>query len=137
NVLLVATRDLDPLERPRIERSGVRMIQPAEMETQLAPKLDALAARVSEVYLHFDLDALDPEFAPGAGYRCPDGISLAQARQGIAMTGDRFRIRAAAITNYNPAYEGDGRTLNAAWELFQAVTSAASSPARSLRPASS
>ena len=65
------------------------MIQPAEMETGLAPKLDALADRVSEIYLHFDLDALDPEFAPGAGYRCPDGISLAQAQLAIAMIGDR------------------------------------------------
>jgi len=70
-------------------------------------KLDALAERVSEVYLHFDLDALDPEFAPGAGFRCPDGISLAQALEAIAMIGDRFRIRAAALTNYNPDYEVD------------------------------
>ena len=113
------------------------MIQPAEMETGLAPKLDALADRVSEIYLHFDLDALDPEFAPGAGYRCPDGISLAQAQLAIAMIGDRFRIRAAALTNYNPDYEVDGRTLSAGWELFRAMTGAASSPARSLRPASS
>ena len=137
NVLLVATRDLDPLERPRIERSQVRMIPPAEMETGLAPRLDALAERVSEVYLHFDLDALDPEFAPGAGFRCPDGISLAQALEAIAMIGDRFRIRAAALTNYNPDYEVDGRTLSAGRELYRAMTSAASSPARNLRPASS
>ncbi len=137
NVLLVATRDLDPLERPRIERSQVQMVQPAEIETDLAPKLDTLAERVSEVYLHFDIDALDPEFAPGAGYRCPDGISLAQARQAIAMIGDRFRIRAAAVTNYNPDYEVDGRTLSAGRELFRAMTTAASSPARNLRPASS
>src|SRR5262245_5182388 len=118
NVLLLATRDLDLLERPRIESSAVQMIQPAGIETELAPKLDALAERVTEVYLHFDLDALDPEFAPGAGYRCPDGISLVQAQQAIALIGGRFRIRAAALTNYNPDYEVEGRTLSAARELF-------------------
>src|SRR5882672_6017626 len=40
NVLLVATRDLDPLERPRIESSAVRMVESAAVETELAPKLD-------------------------------------------------------------------------------------------------
>ena len=60
------------------------------METPLAPKLNALAEQVSEVYLHFDIDALDPEFEPGAGYRCPEP-----------------RPGATALTNYNPDYEVD------------------------------
>jgi arginase family enzyme len=130
----VATRDLDPLERPRIESSPVRMVEAAG-ETALAPKLNALAERVSEVYLHFDIDALDPEFAPAAGYRCPNGISLAQAQRAIATIGGRFRIRAAALTNYNPDYEVDGRTLSAG-ELYRAITDAASSPAHNLPEAS-
>jgi arginase len=137
NVLLVATRDLDPLEGPRIASSPVQMVEAAAVETELEPKLDALAERVSEIYLHFDIDALDPEFAPGAGYRCPDGISLAQAQRAIQSIGDRFRIRAAAFTNYNPDYEVDGKTLTSCRALFQAITDAASSRARSLRPASS
>src|SRR6476620_1440038 len=107
------------------------------MDTILESKLNALAERVSEIYLHFDIDALGPEFAPGAGYRCPDGISLAQAQRAIEMIGDRFHIRAAAFTNYNPEYEVDGKTLTAGQELFRAITDAASSPARNLRPTSS
>jgi arginase len=137
NVLLVATRDLDPLERPRIESSPVQMVQPPEMDIGLEPNLDALAERVSEIYLHFDIDALDPEFAPGAGYRCPDGISLAQAQRAIERIGARFRIRTAALTNYNPDFDVDGKTLTACRELFRAITDAASSPARNPRPASS
>jgi arginase len=142
NVLLVATRDLDPLERPRIEDLAVQMaeaqaIRARGVPAELGPKLDALAELVTEIYLHFDIDALDPEFAPGAGYRCPDGISLAEARQAIRMIGERFRIRAAAFTNYNPEYEVDGKTLSAGRALFRAIAAAASSPARNLRPASS
>jgi arginase len=141
NVLLLATRDLDPLERLRIESLPVQMaearaIRAAGVEAELASKLDALAKRVSEIYLHFDIDALDPEFAPGAGYRCPDGISLTQTQEAIQMIGDRFGIRAAAITNYNPDYDVDGKTLSAGRELFLAIAVAASSPARNLRPAS-
>src|SRR5205814_1190501 len=61
NVLLVGTRDLDPKERPRIENLPVAMAEAASIRklgvpAELGPKLDALAERISEVYLHFDID---------------------------------------------------------------------------------
>ena len=48
---------------------------------------DAVAARVLEIvgehpaYLTFDIDCLDPAFAPGTGTPVPGGLSTAQAQQ--------------------------------------------------------
>ncbi len=62
NVLLVATRNLDPNESVRLERSAVSLIG---LET-LPAALEALASRARAVYLHLDIDVLDPRAAlPG------------------------------------------------------------------------
>jgi arginase len=64
-------------------------------------------------------------------------VLLVTTQRAIERIGARFRIRAAALTNYNPDFDVDGKTLTACRELFRAITDAASSPARNPRPASS
>jgi len=66
-VLLVATRDLDPGEAARLNRSAVRLIGLEELRT--AP-LDAAA-----VYVHLDIDVLDPRISPGVNFSTPGGIT--------------------------------------------------------------
>lgn len=67
--LLVGVRDLDPGERDNLEQSRVQVVTAADVKaegtaTTLKPKLAQLRAQVEEIYLHFDIDVLDPQIAP-------------------------------------------------------------------------
>jgi agmatinase len=63
------TEGLDVLTAPWVHRNGI------------AAALEVIRARAGDapVYLSFDIDALDPAFAPGTGTPVPGGLTSAQA----------------------------------------------------------
>lgn len=127
-VLLLGVRDLDPAERERLERSAVQVVpwQAGRPQTDVFAALDALRRQVPEVYLHIDLDGLDPEAAPGiVETPVPGGLSPAQAEMIIRAVAARFRLRAAALTTYNPEVDQDDRTLQLALRLVERLAEGA------------
>ncbi len=66
-VVMCGVRDVDPGERALLETHGVSLI---ERPSRLA---DALAGR--EVFVHLDLDVLDPTVVEGFAYPAPGGFS--------------------------------------------------------------
>jgi agmatinase len=65
------------------------------------------------VYLSFDIDCLDPAFAPGTGTPVPGGISSGKALEIIrALAG--LDIRGADLVEVSPAYDQSGITAIAA-----------------------
>ena len=121
-VVMVGVRDLWPdAERERLDRSAIQVVawRQGEPRRDVQLALDELRKRVEEVYLHLDLDALDPEVAPGiVDEPVPGGLSLEQAEEVVRATSERFRIRAATVATYTPANDVDDRTLHAALRLI-------------------
>jgi arginase len=70
NVVLAGVRDLDPAERELLERSEATVIGASNVETLVAVK-NALDR--APVYVHLDLDVLDPEVFP-AEFPAPGGL---------------------------------------------------------------
>jgi arginase len=121
HVLMYGTRDLDPLERVRLERSAVTVVEwrDGQPRGDLRAPLDALLGRVEAVYLHIDLDGLDPTVAPGTyDHPVPGGLSLAQLD--LILDGLRgVRLAGATIATYNPERDvGDG-ALRAALHIVE------------------
>jgi arginase len=88
----------------------------------VASALNALSARVRHLYVHLDLDVLDPDLVgPANEFVKPDGLSVDDVRQVIALVGDRFTVVALGLTCYDPSYDRDDRVLAAALELVKAV----------------
>jgi len=84
--------------------------------------LDDLSKRVHEFYLHIDLDALDPEIAPGiVDDPVPGGLSLHQMEDLIRAMCCRLRLRAAALTTYNPGRDHDGKTLRVSLRVLEVL----------------
>jgi len=122
DTVLLGVRALDPAERERLERSAVSFVEwrDGEPRGNVAAALDALAARVEEVYLHIDMDAIDPEAAPGVvDPPVPGGISLSAMEQIVRGVTRRFRLRAATLATYNPEADRDDRTLRAALRILE------------------
>jgi arginase len=122
--VLLGVRELDPAERERLEASAIAVVgwRRGEPQADVEDALDKLSARVDEVYLHIDLDALDPRVAPGiVDPPVPGGMSIEQVEHATRATAARFRIAAAALTTYNPDLDDDGRTLRAALRIVELV----------------
>lgn len=117
HTLLAGVRDLDPPERQLLEHSEVKVITTQDMKhgalaAAFVEQLNRLAARTNEIYLHVDLDVLDPQEAPGVDFRTPDGLSEAELAQALHSIGERFQVKAIALTAYNPDHDKEDKTLH-------------------------
>jgi formiminoglutamase/agmatinase len=78
--------------------------------------LDRTAA-ADHLFLSFDIDAIDPAFAPGAGAHEPGGISSAEALEMVELLAPH--CAAMAITEVNPATDHmDQTSMLAAYLAF-------------------
>jgi arginase len=113
NAILVAARDLEPTEIERVEASELRR---ADADT-LEAALDELATRVDAVYVHIDLDVLDPSVAHANVLSVEDGLNVDQLEQALDAVSSRFEIAAAALTAYDPNQDREHRVPEIAVKL--------------------
>jgi arginase len=124
NVALAGVRDLDEAERAALDASSVVLVEESSLvsagiEPGLAPPLDAVSSRMRDVYVHVDLDVLDPKTAPINGYQPPGGLQVSQLVDALEMVGRRFQVRAATLASYDPACDPEGGGLNAGLEVLK------------------
>jgi arginase len=124
NVILAATRSLDPEEEVRLAVSKIKL---ATLDT-LPLAVHDLAARVETIYLHLDLDVLDPSVSPGVNFSEPGGISPSRLFHAVEQVIATGKLGAAAIANFNPDHDCDNRTLSIAQQLVRILCSAGSRP---------
>jgi arginase len=105
NALLVAARDLEPTEADRVDASELRRADAGTLETAL----DELATRVDAVYVHIDLDVIDPSVARANVLAVEGGLETEQLEQALAAISGRFEIAAAALTAYDPSQDHENR----------------------------
>jgi arginase len=125
STLLVGARDLDPLERQLLDTTKVSVCgcDGGRPESIFTAMLEDLRPKVRQVYLHFDMDVLDPIVAPALDLPVSNGLSIDGATEAVRAVADRFEIRAVAITTtFNPDRDTDGRTLRAGLTLIEQLT---------------
>jgi len=118
NVVLAATRSLDPLEEVRLRASKVEVVA----LDALPHAVDLLAARVKTIYLHLDLDVLDPDISPGVNFSEPGGITPDQLFDAVKHVIATGKLGAVAIANFNPDRDRENRTLRIARRLVEIFT---------------
>jgi arginase len=90
--------------------------------------LDGLKSRVGRVYVHLDLDVLDPEKAGKANEFAPaGGLSAEDLKTALGVVRERFAVAAAGIASYDPAFDPDGRVLAVALACARMLTAPAKS----------
>ena len=135
HVVHIGGRDFDDGEEERLARHQIRVVSASQLKqvglaTALRPALAALRTQVRRVYLHVDLDVLDPAEARANEYAAPNGLSLSALEDVIRMVGEEFIISAAALTAYNPACDEEGRALGAGLRLMHAIVDTVAQRAR-------
>jgi arginase len=122
NVALIGIRDVDALEKPHVKNSGVRAftmrdIDERGMRAVVEEALQIVLAGTDGFHVSLDMDAVDPENAPGVGTPVRGGLSYREAHLAMEMIGDSGRMVALEVVEVNPVYDEANRTALLAVEL--------------------
>ena len=102
-VVLAGARELDAAETAYLQTSGVTHL-PVEAFTDPAALADAVAATGADaVYVHVDLDVLDPAAITGVGTAVPFGIEVPQLVAALAELRRRTPLVGASLAGFAPA----------------------------------
>lgn len=104
------------MNRHQREQAGKFGVEVAEMRSlPVYAKLQA----AGPVYITFDMDVLDPAFAPGLSHREPGGMSV---REAIAhLHAIRGEIVGADLVEYNPVQDVAGITATVAAKILKEI----------------
>jgi arginase len=124
--LHIGGRDFDLEEQELLESSQVGVIRATDLKKRkykerLIPVLTELQSKTKKIYLHIDIDIVDPQEAPGVDYRSPNGLTSKEVIAIIKMISERFTIKAAALTAYNPTKDENSKTLNVGIDTMKAL----------------
>ena len=103
HIVLAGIRSTDEGEEDFIAAAGIRRLGVDELAT---PELllEAIAATgATSVYLHIDVDVLDPAEITGLSYPMPFGISAVALTELIRAVKGRFALAGASLTEFAPA----------------------------------
>jgi len=96
-VVLVGARDLDPGEDEAVASSRMRLVAVDDV-----PGLDLSGP----LYLHVDVDVVDPVDLPGVNYPVPGGPALAEMRSVMEYLAATGQVVAFSISSWNPDLAG-------------------------------
>jgi len=121
----VGARDLDAGERSRVHELGLRdnffTMSDIDKRGMLACVEDAveIASRASGGFaVTFDVDMIDPRFAPGSGTLVRGGTTYREAHLALEIIAQHGGIRSFEIVEVNPMLDQDNITVELACELI-------------------
>jgi agmatinase len=109
----IGIRTMNGHQRKQAAKFGVEVI-----EMSALPAHDRMKVK-GPIYITFDIDALDPAFAPGVSHREPGGLSVREAiAQLHAIEGE---IVGADVVEYNPVQDVAGVTATVAAKILKEI----------------
>lgn len=109
----VGIRTMNGHQREQAKRFGVEVLEMRDL-----PAYKSLKA-TGPAYISFDLDVLDPGFAPGVSHREPGGMSVREALAHLhSIEGN---IVGADVVEYNPVRDVSGMTATVAAKIVKEI----------------
>jgi len=117
-VWLLGARDLDPLESEALSRSTIHRLSAQSINAASAAHVADALAPSAPLYLHLDVDVLDPSAGRANTFATPDGVTpddLAAFYESLAA-----RVLPAAITvsAYDPEVDADGKARESVFRVL-------------------
>src|SRR5205814_3829196 len=98
-MVYAGVRDIDPGERRRLDQGDIPVITVESIRAAPTTVVDALRARgARNIYVHLDLDVLDP--SEGIEVNCPvrDGLTISELTASLEAIGAAFNVVGVALT---------------------------------------
>ncbi|MEO1139274.1 MAG: arginase [Pseudomonadota bacterium] len=122
NVCFLGLRSVDPEEREFLQGTEARCHDMRSIDEQgiarpLSAFLDEVAQNNGALHVSFDVDFLDPGFAPAVGTTVPGGATIREAHLVMEMICDSGLMTSLDLVELNPFLDDRGRTAQVMVEL--------------------
>ncbi|MDQ3962437.1 MAG: arginase [Actinomycetota bacterium] len=127
-VALVGIRSLDPGEKALVSALGLKVFTMAHIDRRGVAKImaDALDVVRGDGYVHIslDVDACDPEIAPGVGTPIRGGLSYREAHLAMELIAEAGILSSMEVVEVNPILDHADETGILAVELVASALGA-------------
>ncbi len=115
NAVLIGIRDLDLKEKVTVKKSGITCYSMREIDLKgmgavIAEAIAIAGKGTAGIHVSFDIDAIDPYYAPGVGTSAPGGLTFREAHlalEEIAITGKLIGLEMVEV---NPILDNRNST---------------------------
>ena len=121
-VIIAGGRDYDPEELEFIAANGMLLVSTQELARDLTGSAEKIAARLAgqKVHVSFDIDVLDPAFAPGTEIPSAGGLSTRQALDLVRTAIGSATLVGFDVVEVSPPFDsGDITTFAALKMIFE------------------
>lgn len=120
--VLIAIRDIDVGEKANIKRAGVTAITMSDIDrmgmARAMERAIGVASNGDGIHLSLDMDAIDPDEAPGVGTPVRGGLTYREAQLAMEMLAASGKLRSIEVCEVNPILDRENRTATLAVELI-------------------
>ena len=122
NITMVGIRDVDPLEQEILDKSNIEHINVDEIRSLnpvITQQMERLGKISDIIYVHVDIDVLDPKEIPGHGLPAEGGPNVSQLGAAFEIIFRYPKVRGLGIAGYPVGRDPDRVTLKAVYELLR------------------
>ena len=125
-VTMVGVRDTDPMEQYLIDKHQISQITVDDVK-RLSPAIDMEMDRLSRitdiVYVHVDLDILDPDDIPGAGLPVENGPTADELAEALEVMFEYPDVKGFGMASYPWSRDTERKGLKSVYRLVEGVVS--------------
>ena len=122
NIVMAGVRLTDPLEQQQLDESGIARVSVDDLRTMspaIFAQLDRLSRQVDKIYVHIDMDVLDPREVMGHVNKVPNGPSSDELARLFEQIFARYPKASAIGFATIPASDSGGLSLAAVNRMIE------------------
>lgn len=122
-IVFVGCRDLDVGEKKFLKELGITVFTMHEIDklgmTEVMNRAIKIATNKTDgIHVSFDMDSLDPLYAPGTGTRVPGGLTYRESNLALEMISMTEKLVSAEFVEVNPIIDNCNQTAKSAVALI-------------------
>lgn len=126
NAVLIGIRSIDGKEKEMCKKSGItyysmRDIDERGLSEIMKEAVAKASAGTAGIHASFDLDAIEPLYAPGVSTPVTGGLSYREAHLCLEYIADSGKLLALDLVELNPMTDITHKTANLSVELIQSA----------------
>lgn len=118
HLMQMGGRSIDTGELKLIQSNNIELLSTEDLiklrEQDVADRLKLFIEknRLNQLHVSFDIDVIDPKYAPATGVPEQNGLSLEQVKRLLALVFKTRLVKSMDIVEFNPLLDRDGMTLD-------------------------
>lgn len=94
-IIIIGVRKIYKLEKEFLSKNKIKIIKASEIKKDFKKSLNDIklfTSKFDNIYLSIDIDAIDPEFAPGTGYLVKNGLDFKELKKIFELIKDKIKL---------------------------------------------